>query len=31
MPKVGSNYTYSAVIAIDFVLTQDENYYPQVF
>ena len=31
MPKVGSNYTYSAVIVIDFVLTQDENYYPQVF
>ena len=31
VPDVGSNYTYLAIILIDFVLKKDENYYPQVF
>ena len=29
--KVGSNYAWLAVILIDFVLTNDDNFYPQVF
>ena len=29
--KVDSHYTFLAVISIDFVLKNDENYYPQVF
>ena len=31
IPKEGSNYTYLAVIIIDFVLTKYGNYYLQVF
>ena len=31
MPKAGSNYNCFAVILLDFVLTKDENNYPQVF
>ena len=30
MPKAGCNYTFLEVILIDFVLKNDENYYPQV-
>ena len=29
--KQGSDYTFLAVVSIDFVLKKDENYYPQVF
>ena len=29
--KVGSNYVWLAVILIDFILTNDDNFYPQVF
>ena len=31
MPKVGSIYTFLAVILITFVLKKAENYYPRVF
>ena len=31
MPREGCNYICLAVILIDFVLTNDENYYQQVF
>ena len=31
IPKVGSNYAWLAVILIDFILTNDDNFYPQVF
>ena len=31
MPKADSNYTYLAVMLIDFVIKKDGNYYPQVF
>ena len=31
MPKAGFNYTFLAVILIDFVLKKDEKYYLQVF
>ena len=31
IPKVGSNYTCLAVILIDFVLKNDENYYRKKF
>ena len=31
MPKADSNYTYLAVMLIDFVIKKDRNYYPQVF
>ena len=31
VPKAGSNHTCLAVIAIDFALKKEENYYPQMF
>ena len=31
MPKAGSDYICLAVIIIDFILQEDENYYPKVF
>ena len=31
IPKAGSNYAWLAVILIDFILTNDDNFYPQVF
>ena len=31
VPKVGSNYTYLAVISLDSAFKKDENYYPQAF
>ena len=31
IPKVDSNYTYWAIISLDFALNKDGNYYPQVF
>ena len=30
MPKVDSDYICLSVILIDFVLSEDETYYPQV-
>ena len=31
MAQIDSNYICVAVILIDFVLKEDENFYPQVF
>ena len=31
IPKVGSNYTYLAVINLDSALNKDGIYYPQIF
>ena len=31
VPKVGSNHTCLAVIALNSALKKDDNYYPQVF
>ena len=28
--RIGSNYNFLAVILIDFVLKENEDYYPQV-
>ena len=30
IPKVDSNHTCLAIISLDFALSKDENYYPQV-
>ena len=31
MPKAGSDYICLAVIIVDFILQEDENYYAKVF
>ena len=31
MSKAGSDYTFLAVINVDYTLKKDENYYLQVF